>query len=94
MAQRLAIFHYVLKNNYGFDKFNSMVFAGGSVRLGKLLWSKFDVLIIDKSLVNGSAKIVNVFSFFIRKIQTGYLYDYAIAMIFGLIIFLIAFVYL
>ena len=94
MAQRLAIFHYVLKNNYGFDKFNSMVFAGGSVRLGKLLWSKFDILIIDKSLVNGSAKIVNVFSFFIRKVQTGYLYDYAIAMIFGLIVFLIAFVYL
>ena len=94
LARRLAILYDVLKNNYGFDNFNSIVFAGGSVRLGKLLWSKFDVLIIDKSLVNGSAKLVKVFSLIIRKVQTGYLYDYAIAMIFGLIIFLFAFVYL
>ena len=94
VAQRLAIIHDVLKNNYGFDNFNSVVFAGGSVRLGKLLWSKFDILIIDKSLVNGSAKLVKAFSLLIRKVHTGYLYDYAIAMIFGLIIFLFAFVYL
>ena len=94
IARRLAIFHNVLKNNYGFDDFNSLIFANGSIRLGKVLWSKFDILIIDKSLVNGSAKLVKVFSLFIRKIQTGYLYDYAIAMIFGLIVFLFAFVYL
>ena len=42
-----------------------MVFAGGSVRLGKLLWSKFDILIIDKSLVNGSAKNSQCLFFFL-----------------------------
>ena len=93
-AQKLLIFYNILKNNYGFDSFNSIVFAGGSIRLGKMLWSKCDVLIIDNSLVNGSAKIVRGISSIVRKVQTGYLYDYAIAMICGLIIFLFVFVYL
>ena len=43
-----------------------------------------DVL-IDGLLVNGSAKVVGAFSAVVRKLQTGFIYSYATAMIIGVL---------
>jgi len=40
--------------------------------------------VIDGWLVNGSARAVGALSLLVRRIQTGYLYHYAFAMIIGL----------
>jgi NADH-quinone oxidoreductase subunit L len=76
--------HRVLMNKYYFDWFNENVIAAGSRLLGGFLWKAGDQMIIDGALVNGSAKTVGVLSGVLRKIQTGYLYNYAFAMIIGL----------
>ena len=48
---------------------------------------------IDGFLVNGTAHMVRRFSALIRKVQTGYLYHYAFAMIIGLLLLLAVFVH-
>ena len=91
--QKLSFVHKILVNKYFADKFNEVVFAGGSVGIGNALWKFGDMKIIDGLLVNGSAKTVGYFSSVIRHIQTGYLYHYAFAMIIGLIVLLGLFVF-
>ncbi len=85
-------FYRVLDNKYGFDAFNEKVFAGGSRMIGQLLWKVGDQTIIDGTVVNGTAKTVGAISKVVRKVQTGYLYTYAFAMIIGLWLLLSYFV--
>jgi NADH-quinone oxidoreductase subunit L len=93
VAKRINIIYQILLNKYGFDKFNEIVFAGGARKLGNLLWSIGDVRVIDGIFVNGSAKIVGLFSTAIRQIQSGYLYHYAFAMIIGLFLLMTFFLH-
>ncbi len=78
----------VLMDKYGFDRFNDWFFAGGARKLGAGLWQGGDVTVIDGLIVNGSAKVVGWLSTVIRKLQSGYIYNYAFAMIFGIVLLL------
>ncbi len=82
----------LLQDKYGFDDFNQRVLAGGSRDLGRMLWLTGDRTLIDGMIVNGSAGRVAHMAQWARHLQTGYLYDYAIAMIVGLISLLTFFV--
>lgn len=53
--------------------------------MGRLFWRVGDVGLIDGLIVNGSARTVGWFSGIARRLQSGYLYHYAFAMILGLI---------
>jgi NADH-quinone oxidoreductase subunit L len=76
----------ILENKYGFDDFNQRVFADGAVKVGTGLWKGGDVGVIDGVLVNGSAHAVGGFAGFVRRFQTGHIYQYAFTMIIGLAI--------
>ena len=86
IQQKFMFVHKVLDNKYFADRFNEIVFAGGSRMLGNLFWRLGDIKLIDGLFVNGSAKSIGWFSGIIRHIQTGYLYHYAFAMIIGLLL--------
>jgi NADH-quinone oxidoreductase subunit L len=75
----------VLDNKYYLDDFNQAVFAKGARVLGNGLWKGADQKLIDGLLVNGSANLIAWFSSNVRKVQSGFLYHYAFAMILGLI---------
>jgi NADH-quinone oxidoreductase subunit L len=81
-----------LQNKYGFDDFNQRVFGEGSQAIGHTFWKGGDQALIDGAVVNGSARSVGRFAAIARHLQTGYLYDYAIAMILGLVVLLTFFV--
>jgi len=93
IQQRFSLLHTILINKYGFDRFNEIVFAGGSRALGKILWQYSDVKLIDTFFINGTAKTVGWVSLILRRMQTGYLYTYAFAMILGLVGLLAIFVH-
>lgn len=80
--------NYVLESLYGFDRFNDIVFVQGVKKLGNFLWKVSDSGLIDKILVNGSARLVGFIGSIVRPIQTGYVYHYAFFMIFSLLIIL------
>ena len=74
----------VLENKYFMDDLWIGGLAGGSVGLGKLS-RLFDGKVIDGAVVNGSAGVVGFTAGLVRKLQSGYLYHYAFAMILGLV---------
>jgi NADH-quinone oxidoreductase subunit L len=84
IAARVQGLHRLLINKYYADDFNQKVFAGGSLGLGRALWQVGDVRLIDGALVNGSARAVGWFAGVARRVQSGFLYHYAFAMIIGL----------
>ena len=74
----------VLEHKYWADDLWMKGFAGGSVGIGKLS-SQFDSKVIDGVAVNGSAATIGLVASLVRKLQSGYLYHYAFAMILGLV---------
>jgi len=74
----------VLENKYGMDALWIGGFAGGGVALGKVSRA-IDSGLIDGFIVNGSANVVAGVGRLVRRVQSGYLYHYAFAMILGLI---------
>ncbi|MFT4100275.1 MAG: NADH-quinone oxidoreductase subunit L [Burkholderiaceae bacterium] len=75
--------HTLLDQKYYMDRLNEILFGGGSRLMGRLLWKVGDQGLIDGLIVNGSAKTVGWVSGLIRRVQTGYIFHYAIAMIVG-----------
>ena len=78
----------MLNSLYGFDKLNEIIFVKGALKIGNLLWKVSDMALIDKLLVNGSAKFTRYLGAFIRPVQTGYVYHYAFFMIVSLMLVL------
>jgi len=60
----------------------------GTRGIGEFFYKTSDLLLIDGIFVNGSGKLIRALSKVGRKLQTGYLYHYALAMIAGLLVFL------
>jgi NADH-quinone oxidoreductase subunit L len=84
--------YQMLDKKYGFDETYQALFAGGSRGIGNLFWNMGDRGLIDGVIINGSARSIDRFAGWVRNIQTGYLFHYAIAMILGLLILLTWFV--
>ena len=84
----VAPFVRLLENKYGFDDLWIGGFAGGGLGLGKLASRFGDAGLIDGVIVNGSAWVVDRVAGLVRRLQSGYLYHYAFAMILGLIVLL------
>ena len=83
----------LLENKYYLDWFNENVIARGARALGTGLWKGGDQAIIDGALVNGSWKLVGRISGAVRWLQSGYIYDYAFAMLFGIFVLMTYFVW-
>ncbi|MEM9384591.1 MAG: NADH-quinone oxidoreductase subunit L [Pseudomonadota bacterium] len=84
LAQRLSPVNALLVNKYHFDTVYERGLAAGTRLLGRSLWRIGDVSVIDGALVNGAANTVGWISGVARRLQSGYLYHYAFAMIIGL----------
>ncbi|MGH8760104.1 MAG: NADH-quinone oxidoreductase subunit L, partial [Burkholderiales bacterium] len=84
LRQRFSPFYTVLDQKYYFDRFNDWFFAGGARLVGRGLWKGGDVAVID-GFVNGCATLVGWLATVIRKLQSGYVYTYAFAMIIGMV---------
>ena len=88
IQQRAGALYRLLANNYYIDRFNDWFFAGGFRRVGTLFSDVGDRSVIDGFFVNGSARLVAATSAVVRQIQSGFIYQYAFAMILGIVVFL------
>ena len=84
----------LLDNKYYMDWFNENILSAGARGLGVVLWKVGDQTLIDGACVNGSWRVVGWFSGIVRKLQTGYLYDYALTMVLGVFVLMTYFVWL
>jgi NADH-quinone oxidoreductase subunit L len=87
--QRLAamfqpIYRFFL-NKWYFDELYHFIFVRPAFWIGRLFWKQGDVGIIDRFGPNGSAAVVGLGSRMAVRMQTGYLYSYALVMLLGLV---------
>ena len=94
MARVFVIPHRILEHKYGFDWLYIKGFANLGVLFGKGITTLGERILIDGMLVNGTANIVREIAAQVRKLQSGYLYQYAFAMIIGLLALLTHFYWL
>ncbi len=88
--QRLAttfapIYRFFL-NKWYFDELYNFVFVRPAFWFGRLFWKQGDIGIIDRFGPNGSAVLVSFGSKLAVRMQSGYLYTYALVMLLGLVI--------
>ncbi len=94
IKRRIGPIYTLLENKYYMDWFNENVLAPATRGLGVVLWKVGDQAVIDGAVVNGSWRIVGWISGIARKLQTGYLYDYALTMALGVVMLMTYFVWL
>ncbi|WP_257165734.1 NADH-quinone oxidoreductase subunit L [Bradyrhizobium sp. SRS-191] len=81
-AQQPLLYKFLL-NKWYFDELYDLIFVRPAKWLGRFLWKKGDGFVIDGFGPDGvSARVLDV-TRNVVKIQTGYLYHYAFAMLIG-----------
>lgn len=88
LATKFSLLYRLLVYKYGFDTFNEYIFVRGSRALATLFYQVGDIKILDNTFVNGSGRAVAWFSRVLRRVQSGYLYHYALVMMLGLLMLL------
>jgi len=84
MVERYPKAYQVLLDKYYVDEVYEALFVE-PIRSGSVwLWRKFDDLVIDGS-VNGVATVVRVGSLVLRRVQTGYVMNYVLSFIVGVV---------
>ncbi len=83
----VATFHPLydfLRNKWYWDELYDMLLVKPAFAFGRLFWKGGDEGVIDRFGPNGAAAIVAQGSRFAVKLQSGYLYTYALVMLVGL----------
>ncbi len=93
IATKFRWIHTFLVKKYFFEDTLDWISCAFAKGIGYLCWVVGDIVIIDKGGVEGSAKTMRLLGRVTRRLQTGYLYHYAFAMIIGLLV-LLGWVYL
>jgi NADH-quinone oxidoreductase subunit L len=83
LARQHPMLYQFLLNKWYFDELYDFIFVGPAKRIGRFLWKKGDGYVIDGFGPDGvSARVLDI-TRNVVKIQTGYLYHYAFAMLIG-----------
>ncbi len=75
-----------LFNKWYFDELYEWLFVNPSLKLGKILWEEGDQEAIDGLGPNGLSTLAVTGGGLLCRLQTGYVYHYAFAMIIGLVL--------
>jgi NADH-quinone oxidoreductase subunit L len=78
--------HTFLYNKWYFDELYDFVFVRPALALGRIFWQGGDVGIIDRFGPDGIARTALAGGVRTVRLQTGYLYHYAFAMLIGLVL--------
>jgi NADH-quinone oxidoreductase subunit L len=81
-AQHDALYQFLL-NKWYFDELYDLVFVRSAKAIGRLFWKVGDGAIIDGFGPNGVAARVQDVTARVVRLQTGYVYHYAFAMLIG-----------
>jgi len=84
LAQQHRVLYQFLLNKWYFDELYDFLFVRTAKALGRFLWKKGDVGVIDTYGPNGVAARVVAVTDRVVRLQTGYLYHYAFAMLIGI----------
>lgn len=81
-ARAFKPLYLFLLNKWYFDELYNLIFVRGAFAIGRLLWKGGDGAVIDGA-IDGTAAGVGRVTERVVRLQTGYLYHYAFAMLVG-----------
>jgi NADH-quinone oxidoreductase subunit L len=82
---QFEVVHRFVYNKWYFDELYDFLFVRPAFRIGRWFWKLGDVGIIDRFGPDGAAWAVARGSGYAQKLQSGYLYSYALVMLLGLV---------
>jgi NADH-quinone oxidoreductase subunit L len=83
-VDQFRVLHGFLLNKWYFDEIYHYVFVAPSMALGRIFWKGGDEKVIDRFGPNGAAAVVKGGNLLTARLQSGYLYTYALVMLLGL----------
>ncbi|HHC29047.1 MAG TPA: NADH-quinone oxidoreductase subunit L, partial [Rhodobacterales bacterium] len=86
LAESQPHLYRLLLNKYYFDEVYDFVFIGGARALGRLLWKRGDGTLIDGAINGLALGLVPWFTRLAGRLQTGYVFTYAFAMVIGVVV--------
>jgi NADH-quinone oxidoreductase subunit L len=93
LARQHELLYRFLLNKWYFDELYDLIFVRPTIHLGRLLWKGGDSWLIDGFGPDGvSARVLDVTRNVVR-LQSGYLYHYAFAMLIGVAAFITWFMF-
>ncbi len=84
-AEQLGPVYAFVYRKWMFDELYHYVFVVPALWLGRVFWRVGDIGLIDRFGPNGAAWVVAKGSHYAQKVQSGYLYSYALVMLIGLV---------
>jgi NADH-quinone oxidoreductase subunit L len=84
-VEQFSVLHRFLYNKWYFDELYDFLFVRPAFWIGRQFWQAGDIGIIDRLGPNGAAWVVARGSSYAAKVQSGYLYSYALVMLLGLV---------
>ncbi len=84
LAARHRTLYLFLLNKWYFDEIYDLIFVGPAKWIGRQLWRRGDGSVIDGALHLVALRTVPALTGAARRLQSGYLYHYAFAMILGI----------
>ncbi len=88
LAAQQPILYRFLLNKWYFDEVYDAVFVGGANRLGRFLWKKGDGNVIDGTINGVAMGFIPTLTRIAARLQTGYIFTYAFAMVIGIAVLL------
>ena len=85
IARLFRPIHQLFYRKWYFDEIYDAVFVRPAVEIGRVLWIRGDKDTIDGFGPDGISNTVNRFSAFCSRMQSGYVFHYAFAMLIGVI---------
>ena len=81
---QFRVLHAFLLNKWYFDEIYHYLFVVPSMALGRFFWKGGDEKVIDRFGPNGAATLVRGGNLLTARLQSGYVYTYALVMLLGL----------
>ena len=94
LKSRLSFFYNFFKNKWYVDQLYEKLFIKPTFYFGKGFWKSVDKELIDNLGPNGFSRIVLSFSFFVSRLQSGFLYHYVLSIIIGLTLLISLYTYI
>ena len=82
---QFTLVHRFVFNKWYFDELYNLLFVKPAFAIGRLFWQRGDIGLIDRFGPDGAAWVVARGAVAAKKVQTGYLYSYALIMLIGLV---------
>ncbi len=84
-VEQFRYVHRFVSNKWYFDELYHFLFVKPSFWLGRVFWKRGDEKTIDRFGPDGAAWVVQRGALLAKKVQSGYLYSYALIMLVGVV---------